>query len=634
MVQREIKRAKSEYFKEKIEENKNNPKKLWQSIKEIGLKSKSGEAKLCLNIDDVICHDPKTISDSFVSFFTNVASSLVAKLPACRNIYSVSSECFKSFYSSRNMNKSQFVLKPVSEDFIYKELTCLNPSKSTGLDEIPARFIKDGAYVLKIPITFIVNLSITSGEVPEGMKIARVKPLYKKNSPLDVGNYRPVSILSIVSKILERSVHLQLSNFLSENNLLFEFQSGFRDKYSTDTCLIHLLDHIRDSNSKGLFTGMVMLDLQKAFDTVDHSILCKKLEVLGVSSVAWFKSYLSDRKQYVCVSGATSSPGFVSCGVPQGSILGPLLFLIYVNDMSLSIDDDCKLILYADDSAILFSHNCVDYISKKLGKVLESCSDWLVDNKLSLHLGKTECMLFGPKNKLSKIDHFSIVCKEHVIKASQQVKYLGLYIDARLCGESIVTSIVQKVNSRLKFLYRQARFLDQKSKFSLCSALILCHLDYSSSSWYCGLSKTLKRKLQICQNKVFRFILDLSPKQSVNSTVFDTLNMLNVERRVKQMRLNHVFNIVHNTAPIYLRQNFTTISHHYCNTRSANCHNFIVPSIKQCQDKTFYYNAIKDWNGLPLNIKQIKSKTSFKHSVKKYLMEDLKRCEESSFVYF
>ena len=119
-----------------------------------------------------------------------------------------------------------------------------------------------------------------------------------------------------MSKILERSVHLQLSKFLSENILLFEFQSGFRDKYSTDTCLIHLLDYIRENNSKGLFTGMVMLDLQKAFDTVDHSILCKKLEILGVSSVTWFKSYLSDRKQYVCVNGATSSPWFVSCGVP------------------------------------------------------------------------------------------------------------------------------------------------------------------------------------------------------------------------------------------------------------------------------------------------------------------------------
>ena len=147
----------------------------------------------------------------------------------------------------------------------------VNPTKSTGLDDIPARFIKDGAIVLTTPITHIVNLSITSGVVPNDMKMARIKPLYKKNSPLDVGNYRPVSILSIVSKILERSVHTQLSEFLCENNLLFEFQSGFRDRYSTDTCLIHLLDYIRDNNAKGLYTGMVMLDLQKAFDTVDHN---------------------------------------------------------------------------------------------------------------------------------------------------------------------------------------------------------------------------------------------------------------------------------------------------------------------------------------------------------------------------
>jgi hypothetical protein len=164
--------------------------------------------------------------------------------------------------------------------------------------------------------------------------------------------------------------------FKREKNLLKEIQYGFRDKYPTDTCLIHLLDHIRDNNAKGLFTGMVMLDLQKAFDTVDHSILCKKL--------------LCDRKQNVCVNGATSSPGFVSCGVPQGSILGPLLFLIYVNDMSLSIDHDSKLILYADDGATLFSHKCTDYIAKKLSKTFESCSDWLVDNNVIWSEKKTQ----------------------------------------------------------------------------------------------------------------------------------------------------------------------------------------------------------------------------------------------------
>ena len=296
-VQREIKRAKSEFFSGKIEENKKNPKKLWQHIKELGLKNKTNDgAKLCLKIANEICHEPKAIADHFVEFFfTNVASNLVSKLPTCSNIFSVNSERFKLFYSDRNVNNATFTLHPVSEDFIFKELVNVNPTKSTGLDDIPARFIKDGAIVLTTPITHIVNLSITSGVVPNDMKMARIKPLYKKNSPLDVGNYRPVSILSIVSKILERSVYTQLSEFLCENNLLFEFQSGFRDKYSTDTCLIHLLDYIRDNNTKGLYTGMVMLDLQKAFDTVDHNILCNKLEVLGVHCTEWFRSYLSDR---------------------------------------------------------------------------------------------------------------------------------------------------------------------------------------------------------------------------------------------------------------------------------------------------------------------------------------------------
>ena len=285
---------------------------------------------------------------------------------------------------------------------------------------------------------------------------------------------------------------------------------------------------------------MIMLDLQKAFDTVDHTILCDKLEGIGVLSVNWFKSYLSDRIQYVSLKGQVSDPYNVSCGVPQGSILGPLLFLLYVNDMSTSIDEDCKLLLYTDDSAILFVHKDVDFISVKLGKVLEKCSDWLIDNRLSLHLGKTECMLFGPPRKLAKVTDFHIRCYDTVIKSTEVVKYLGVQIDRYLKFDHVVNSIVNKVNARLKFMYRNAKCLVFQSRLTICTALIQCHFDYASSAWFSSIGKTQIKRLQVAQNKMIRFILDLGPRVSISEEYLEKVKMLRIADRVIQLRLNHV----------------------------------------------------------------------------------------------
>lgn len=183
-------------------------------------------------------------------------------------------------------------------------------------------------YNIAEPLTHILNLSIITGIVPDDLKSARVVPFYKKNNKTEPGNYRPVSILSVVSKVLERIIYDQVERYLSENNLLYSHQSGFRHKYSTDTCLLHLTDFIKFEMDKGNYIGMVLLDLQKAFDTVDHGILLMKLEAMGFSSdvIHWFRSYLSSRTQTVNVSGVLSSSANVTCGVPQGSILGPSYF--------------------------------------------------------------------------------------------------------------------------------------------------------------------------------------------------------------------------------------------------------------------------------------------------------------------
>ena len=534
-------------------------------------------------------------------------------------IFDVNSFLFQQFYKKVTNQSLQLKLTPVKEDYIYKELKTLNSYKSTGIDNIPARFIRDGAKPLAKPITYLVNLSISTGIVPNELKLAKVKPLYKKNSKKDIGNYRPVSILCIISKILEKSVYTQLEKHLVDNGLLYQFQSGFRSSYSTDTCLIHLFDHIKSQTSKGLYTGMVMIDLQKAFDTVDHHILCDKLKTMGVCDIKWFRSYLTERKQLVNVNGVNSELLNISCGVPQGSILGPLLFLCYVNDMSISINSDCKLLLYADDSTIIFSHKNPDVISDRLGKELESCSDWLVDNKLSLHLGKTECIIFGPKRKLKKVTNFEVKCNNHIIKSQPKLKYLGIDIDQHLSGESTVNSIIKKVNSRLKFMYRKANCLSRETRKTLSMALIQCHFDYSCSSWYAGVSQKNKNSLQVAQNKTVRFINNMGPRSSVGRPELASVGFLCVEDRVKQLRLGHAHKIYYNKCPHYLKENFIKVSeHHTYNTRSSHS-NFVVPKIRGVDSTSFFYTAINDWNTLPNDLKTVENHDSFKTNLKQFL---------------
>ena len=364
---------------------------------------------------------------------------------------------------------------------------------------------------------------------------------------------------------------------------------------------------------------MVMIDLQKAFDTVDHQILCNKLQAMGVPNIKWFQSYLTGRKQLVNVNGTESNLADIRCGVPQGSILGPLLFLCYVNDMSISINTDCKLLLYADDSTIMFSHKNPEFISEKLGKELETCSEWLIDNKLSLHLGKTECILFGPKRKLKSVSEFKIKCNSHVIKSQTSIKYLGIDLDQNLSGETTANSIIKKINSRLRFMYRKANCLSVATRKTLSMALIQCHFDYSCSSWYAGTSQALKNKLQVAQNKTIRFIKSMGPRSSIKQTELSSLGFLNVNTRLKQLRLNHAFKIFHNKCPSYLKNNFVKINeHHQYNTRSRQ-YNYVTPKIKGIESTSFFHNAIQDWNSLPEWIKSSKDIQNFKKEVKRHL---------------
>ena len=273
-----IRKAKKDFVKNEISESQNSPKALWKTLKKLGMPSKGKGASTNIglkNDSDEISFDSNFVVNKFNDFFCNVASNLVKKLPK-RDFNTVKVD---KFYKDKGITPNDFNFTVVSEGEVEKLLKNLNVTKSTGCDNISAKFLKDAAGVISTPLTHIINLSLQTSTVPSLFKKARVVPLFKKGDRNKEGNYRPVSILPVISKILERIVFNQLHGYLNKNNLIFEFQSGFRPCFSTDTALSFLSDKIRFNMDNGLYTGIVLIDLQKAFDRVDHKILLSKLSL-------------------------------------------------------------------------------------------------------------------------------------------------------------------------------------------------------------------------------------------------------------------------------------------------------------------------------------------------------------------
>ena len=339
---------------------------------------------------------------------------------------------------------------------------------------------------------------------------------------------------------------------------MFEFQSGFRTNYSTETCISFLHDKILKGFDQGLLTGMIAIDLQKAFDTIDHSILLEKLDTLGFSTnaILWFKSYLTKRTFCVSLNDYTSSPAPITCGVPQGSILGPLLFLLYINDMPQAVKS--HLLLYADDSCLLFQHKSIDIINQKLNEDFSSLCDWFIDNKLSIHFGedKTKCILFGSKRKLKKVGNLIIKYKEKTIKQYPEITYLGCILDENMSGEAMALKVIRKINNKLRFLYRKNQYLSTGLRRLLCNALIQPHFDYVATAWYLNLNKKLKKRLQSSQNNCLRFCLQLENRQSINMSHYIKINWLPTTDRVNQCICSHVFKFFQNSCPSYMSQIF------------------------------------------------------------------------------
>ena len=291
-------------------------------------------------------------------------------------------------------DKSLF-FTPTDEEEIFKIVRTLKSGRSTGYDGISMNLLKKVITYIIAPLTYIFNLSISTGKCPNSLKIAKVIPIYKKDDPSLLTNYRPISILPSISKILEKIIYKRLYIFLNVNNLLVPNQFGFRKKHSTDYAIIQLLNKVTEcfSNKKHLIG--IFMDLSKAFDTIDHDILIYKLKRYGIHGLAlsWIIDYLYNRKQYVSFQSSVSSKSNITCGVPQGSILGPLLFLVYINDI-INSSSLLSFILFADDTNIFYSNKNFETLINVLNIEISKVLHWFLCNKLSLNISKTNFIRF------------------------------------------------------------------------------------------------------------------------------------------------------------------------------------------------------------------------------------------------
>ena len=502
------------------------------------------------------------------------------------------------------------------------------------MDNIAGKFLKDGATVLARPITELCNLSILLSTFPDGCKQAKLKPLFKKGSKGDPKNYRPISLLPQLSKIVEKIIHGQVQKYLDDNNILYRYQSGFRAHHSTDTCLSYLNNKILQGFETGMFTGMILIDLQKAFDTIDHKIFLDKIACLGFSdsAILWFKSYLQDRSFSVNIGKEYSDPGNLSCGVPQGSILGPLIFLLYVNDMARAVD--CDLLLYADDSCLISRDTDVERIENNLNRNFNSLCNWFVENKLSIHFGedKTKSILFARK-KYKNLKKMNIRRGDIEIKQHSVVTYLGSVLDENLSGESMATKMLGKINGKLKFLYRKRNFLDSSLRRLLLNALIQPHFDYACSSWYPMLNKRLSKKIQVAQNKCIRFYLNLKNTAHVGATEFKSINWLPTKHRVEQNICVNIMKFFNGTAPAYADEIFHPADQSRITRRSKFRLN--VPFCKSSTgQKCLSYQGPKIWNSLASELKSTNNVNTFKHKIKENFFKDIQRKEDDVYVYY
>jgi hypothetical protein len=604
--------SKKSYITIKITANKNNTKEMWKTLNNLlgrNKKTKSPDFFISLNGERIT--DTNTIAESFNNFFANIGITLADKIPEPSNNVKPSTHC----------NPNSLFMYPTSPDEILKITSTLKNSNSSGDDDISNNLLKQIIPSICEVLSHIFNLSLSTGVVPSLLKQANVTPVFKAGDRHDFTNYRPISILTSISKILEKIAHTRISNFINHHNIFTPQQFGFRPKRSTYMAINDLYCKIANNLDQKLHTVGIFLDLSKAFDTINHNILLTKLSNYGIRGLAndWLRSYLSGRQQRVLFNNSLSKPANVTCGVPQGSILGPLLFLLYINDLPLCTKIP-HFVLFADDTNILFSHQDPKILQDTINNELLHISNWFKLNKLSLNIKKTNYIVF--KNKYSNKPNINLNIKidDTAIQQVDTTKFLGLLIDSNLSWHSH-TQHISKIISKYNGVIRKVRpFLPQESLHTLYNSLVLPYFSYGAMIW-ADPNNTCLDSLFLLQKRVIRSCTN-SPWLAHTDPLFSTLKTLKIYDIYKLQLATFMYQHHNNILPSDLiDETFFNTAYpvHNYETRNVNTQ-FIKPTQTVLASNTSASQGPLLWNNIPILIKTSSSIASFKYKLKTCLI--------------
>ena len=531
---------KKEYYDRYFTKHKNNLSKTWQGIKEIiNIKSKSSDYPTCIIVDGVTITDPTEIANNFNRFYTSIADDILEKRKY------TGSKSFKDYL--KNPANISMALYSCDDTEVKNLILALNPKKSSGPNSIPTQILQLLANDICKPLAVIFNLSFNSGTYPDMLKIANAIPIFKKDSKLITSNYRPISLLSNINKLLEKLMFARVYKFLEENKYLYSLQFGFRTKYSTNLTLINITESVRSALDDKKVVGGVFVDLQKSFDTVNHEILIHKLGYYGIRGTIndWFSSYLSSRTQFVSILGYKSNTLSIKHGVPQGSVLGPLLFLIYINDLHKAIHFS-KVYHFADDTNLLNISDSPSKLQKQLNIDLKLLYKWLLANKISLNCAKTELIIFHKPGHKPQYD-FRIKMNGHRIRPSDSIKYLGIYLDPTLSGQSHCEILTKKLKRANGMLSKIRHYVPSTELRSIYFAIFSSHMTYGCQVWGQSVTTHTEKVFKL-QNKAMR-IITFSDLQADADPLYHTNNILKLENNIKMQNCLFVHDFLNENLP-------------------------------------------------------------------------------------